>query len=130
MAAWNWIDDKSADRCIQPPPAEISQTPTSHKEARMVEFLKKAAFASVGMAVMTKEKVEEMAKKLVEESNMSEQEGRKFIDEIAKKSQDTRTAIEKMVQDGVTKAMTKLSLATKDDVKSLEKRVKELEDNH
>lgn len=93
----------------------------------MVDTLKKALFAGIGMAVMTRDKVEEIAKKIAADSNITEQEGRKFVDEVVKKSEDAKASLEKLVHENVDKVFTKLDIPTREQVKKLEERIRELE---
>jgi polyhydroxyalkanoate synthesis regulator phasin len=93
----------------------------------LFESLKKTLYAGVGMAFVTRDKIEEMAKKMAEEAKLNESEGKKFIDEMLRKSEDAKAALEKAVDSAVTKALDRLDLARKSDVKALEARVKALE---
>jgi polyhydroxyalkanoate synthesis regulator phasin len=93
----------------------------------MVELIKKTLLAGVGLAFMTKEKAEEAAKKIVEEAKIAEGEGKKFVNELIKKSEEARVSVEKIVNNAVETTLTKLDLPTKEQVKKLEARIKELE---
>lgn len=93
----------------------------------MIETLKKSMYAAIGLAVMTQEKVEELGKKIVKETQMSEGEGKKFIDELLKKSEDAKAAIEKMINERVDMALSKMNIASKKEFLDLEKRVCKLE---
>lgn len=93
----------------------------------MLDFVKRAFLAGVGVAYMTTEKVEQIGKKLMSEAKMSEAEGQKFIDELVKKSEHARSAVDKLVKDGVDAALKKLSVPSKDEVAELKRRIAELE---
>ncbi|MBN1129570.1 MAG: hypothetical protein JXA71_11315 [Chitinispirillaceae bacterium] len=93
----------------------------------MFELLKKSLYASVGMALLSREKAEGLAKSIAREAELSRAQGKKLVDDLVKKSEDTRLAIEKMVQEKVEKALKKTALATRREVTVLEERVRTLE---
>jgi polyhydroxyalkanoate synthesis regulator phasin len=93
----------------------------------MVELIKKTVLAGVGLAFMTKEKAEEAAKKIVLEAKIAEGEGKKFVDELLKKSEEARKSVEKLVDTAVHTAVTKLDIPTRTEIKKLENRIRELE---
>ena len=76
---------------------------------------------------MTKDKVEELAKELTEKGEMSEKEGKALIDELLKKSEQARKDLEIKVESLIEKALGKMNLAGKEDISTLEKRLKRLE---
>jgi len=65
----------------------------------MFELIKKAMFTGIGMAAMTKEKVEELAADFIRKGNLSEQEGRKLVDELMKKSEESQAEIKKQLDE-------------------------------
>ena len=93
----------------------------------MFDIIKKAMLSGVGMAAMTKDKVEELAKELTEKGKMSEKEGRELFDELLKKSEQARKDLETKVEDVVHKVLGKIDVATKKEIDMLEKRIKRLE---
>jgi len=93
----------------------------------MFELIKKTLLAGVGLAYMTKGKAEETAKKIAAEAKIAEGEGKKFVDELIKKSEEAKAGVEKLVNNAVNTTLTKLDLPTKAQVKKLEQRIKELE---
>jgi polyhydroxyalkanoate synthesis regulator phasin len=98
------------------------------EEAVMVELLKRAMYASTGLAFSTKEKLEEAAKKFAEEAKLSETEGRKFVDELLRKSGEAKETLEKTVRQTVEKALAGLDLASGQKLRELEQRVARLEE--
>lgn len=93
----------------------------------LFETLKKTLYAGVGMAFLTREKIEEMAKKMAEEAKLGETEGKKFIDEILKKSEEAKSSFQRTVDAGVSAALERMNVARDRDLKALEARVKALE---
>lgn len=93
----------------------------------LFDTLKKTLYAGVGMAFLTREKIEDLAKKLAEEAKLGESEGKKFIDEFLKKSEEAKSSLQRAVDAGVAAALERVNVARDRDVKALEARVKALE---
>jgi polyhydroxyalkanoate synthesis regulator phasin len=92
-----------------------------------MDLLKKAVLASVGVAYLTKEKVEEVGKRLSREANVSKEDARAFIDELQSKATLARTQIEELVNKSVRVAIERLNLPSRETIQALEKRVADLE---
>jgi polyhydroxyalkanoate synthesis regulator phasin len=93
----------------------------------MIDLIKKTMLAGVGLAFVTKEKAEEMAKKIVKDAKIAEDEGKKFIDELVKKSEEAKKGIEKLVNNAVNTSLSSLDLPTREEVNKLKERIRELE---
>jgi polyhydroxyalkanoate synthesis regulator phasin len=93
----------------------------------MVKLLKKSLHASVGMALLSRDKAEGLAKAIAKETRGSLAQGKNLVDDLVKKSEETRLTIERMVQAKVEKALKKTSLATRREVAALEERIRALE---
>jgi len=59
-----------------------------------MNLLKKTALVGIGLISMTKDKIEELGKQIAKEANLSEKEGRKFVDDLLKNSEKTKKNIE------------------------------------
>ncbi len=85
----------------------------------MIELIKKAMLTGLGVASLTKEKVEEVANDFIEKGKMTEQEGKKLVDELMARSEESKEDIKKQVDELVGKAIDKMDIATKDDIAAL-----------
>ena len=94
----------------------------------MINILKKGILTGVGLGVMTKDKIEEFAKKACAEAKLSEEEGRKFLEDILNQSKKVQHNLEERVHEQVAKAVESMDLVTKDDLNSIEKQLEELKD--
>ena len=92
-----------------------------------MSILKKSVYAAMGLAVMTKDKVEKAAKKISKDAEMSEEEGRKFVDELVSKSEEARKNIDRYISKQVSAALKKLNVPTHEDFESLDLRLANLE---
>lgn len=93
-----------------------------------MDLIKKTMYMGVGLAYMTKEKVEEISRELIKKGELSAAEGKEFFDGLTEKSEEARKALEDRVEKTVKRVLAKLDISTKDDLSALEKRLAELED--
>ena len=93
----------------------------------MIDFIKKAMFTGIGLASITKDKVEEVAKEFVEQGNLTEKEGRKLVKDMMDYSEKSRGELEGQIEKYVEKAISKLDLARKRDIDELEGKILELQ---
>ncbi|NLW31275.1 MAG: hypothetical protein GXY77_07460 [Fibrobacter sp.] len=93
----------------------------------MLEMFKKTLYATVGLAVMTREKVEEFGEKISREMKMSETEGRTFIDELVKRSEETKVAMDKLISERIEAILKKLDIPSRKEFADLDIRVRKLE---
>ena len=92
----------------------------------MVDLIKKALYTGVGLAVLTKERAEELVKDLTQQAKLSEQEGKELFDGLLKQSEQARNDFQAKVDEAVLTVVKRLNLATKDEVASLKAKVEEL----
>jgi polyhydroxyalkanoate synthesis regulator phasin len=83
--------------------------------------------AGVGLAAMTKDKIDEHIKELVEKGKLTEKEGREIADEMLKKSKQAKDDLEKQVEKQVQQTLQALQIASKEDVEKLSARIEKLE---
>jgi polyhydroxyalkanoate synthesis regulator phasin len=92
----------------------------------MVDLIKKAFYTGLGLAVLTKEKAEELVKDLAEQAKLSEHEGKDLVDSMMKQSDQARQDFQAKVDEAVMAVVNRLHLATKDEVASLRAKIEEL----
>jgi polyhydroxyalkanoate synthesis regulator phasin len=93
----------------------------------MFEILRKALLAGVGVTYLTKDKIEEIGKKIAHDAKISEGEARKFVDELVKKSMEAKGTMEKTIAEKIQAAVHAMNLPTQKDVDELKRRISELE---
>ncbi|HBF42298.1 MAG TPA: polyhydroxyalkanoate synthesis regulator [Desulfobacteraceae bacterium] len=93
----------------------------------MFDIIKKTLLTGIGLAALTKEKVEELTKELIKKGEISEKEGKEFLDDLLQKSEQARKDLETKVEDTVHRVLKKIDLATKKDIEKLEEKIKYLE---
>ena len=92
----------------------------------MPDLIKKTLLAGVGLALKAWDEVEDLAKEVVKEGEMSEKEGRKFLKDIQKKYEDTQKKLEARVEKSVKELFKKADVVTGDELKALKKEVRDL----
>jgi len=92
----------------------------------MFDLIKKSLLTGVGLALKTKDEVEDLARELTKKSKMTEKEGRKFFDDLNKRYEESRQKLDKSVETAVKKMLKKADLVTADQLKSLQKEIREL----
>ena len=90
----------------------------------MFDLIKKAMFTGLGVAYMTKEKIEELARDLTEKGKLSEKEGKEFVEELKKKSEEARKGAQEQIEKVVNTTLKKMNVATQDDLQNLEKKIR------
>ena len=93
----------------------------------MFDLIKKTMLTGVGLAAMTRDKVEELARELIEKGEMTEKEGKDLVDEFMKKSEQAKKDLETKVEGIVEKVLGKMNLATKEDIRRLEEKIRHIE---
>lgn len=93
----------------------------------MIDQIKKTMLTGLGLALMTKDKVEELGREFVEQAKLGEGEGREFVDNLMKQSETARGEFESRVNALVKKAVEGLNVVHKDELTKLQARVDELE---
>jgi polyhydroxyalkanoate synthesis regulator phasin len=96
-------------------------------EESMKELLKNVVYAGLGAAFLTKEKVEELTKDLIEKGKMSQEEGKQFVEDLLRKSEKAKDQLDLWINKRVEERINQLNLATKDEVAELQRKIEELQ---
>jgi polyhydroxyalkanoate synthesis regulator phasin len=80
----------------------------------------------IGLALIAKDEVEDLAKELVNKGKMSENEGTKFLEDLQKRYDETQKKLEEKVQQMVKDFMKKADVVTGDELKGLKKEIRDL----
>ena len=80
----------------------------------MLNIVRKLILIGFGAAAITQKKAEELKKELIKQGNLSENEGKKFVEDILSRNKKGQAELAKVVE----KTLKKLNIA---DLKELEK---------
>jgi polyhydroxyalkanoate synthesis regulator phasin len=93
----------------------------------MLDLLKKTLLTGIGLTLLTKDRVEELARDIAAQANMSADKGQAFVDEAVARARQGRTELEGTIQRFVGEALRRADCAAQRDLGALEARVAELE---
>ncbi|MBW2741325.1 MAG: hypothetical protein JRE64_21340 [Deltaproteobacteria bacterium] len=93
----------------------------------MFDIIKKVMLTGVGLAAMTKDKVEELARDFAKKGKLTEKEGEELVDDLLKKSEKAKEDLEKNIEKVVKDTMKKMNLAGAEELSNLTKRINKLE---
>lgn len=93
----------------------------------MKETLKNILYAGIGVAFLTKEKIEELKDDLLKKGRMSQEEGKQFVDDLLRKSEKARDQLDLWINKRVEERISQFNLATRDEVAELRRQIEELQ---
>ena len=93
----------------------------------MKELLKNMLYTGVGAAFLTRDKLDEVRKELVDRGNLTKEEGKEFVEDLLKKSDSARDQLELWLNRRVEERIKGLNLATADELNDLRRKVEELQ---
>ena len=92
-----------------------------------MDFVKKSMVIGVGLATLTREKVEQTINELIEKGEMSEKEGKDAVDDLMKKSKEVTKGLTEKVEKIVADTLEKLNIPTRKEFLELKEKVKRME---
>ncbi|MHC1698426.1 MAG: phasin family protein [Geobacteraceae bacterium] len=94
----------------------------------MFDQLEKAFLAGLGAVSLSKQKTEEFLAELKKSCQVSEEEGKAFLDKAQARMREGRERLTEMAETEVKKVVEKAGLVPREEFESLLKRVEELEE--
>ncbi len=94
----------------------------------MKEFLKQVAYTGIGIATLTKDKITDLGKQAAEAGRMSEEEGKKFVEELQEKAKEQQKKIDEKIIAQVNAQLEKLNIPTGEDIGELKKQLEDLKE--
>jgi len=92
------------------------------------EIIKKTMLAGIGLALKTKDELEDIVKEYVKKEEMSEKEGKKFLDDLQKRYDETREKLEEKIEKSVGEILKKADIATGKDIAGLKGEISKLKE--
>ncbi|MFH0998278.1 MAG: hypothetical protein V1844_22660 [Pseudomonadota bacterium] len=92
----------------------------------MLDFIKKTMLTGIGLAMKTKDELEEWVKEIVKKGEMSENEGKNFLDDLKDKSEKAQKDFEEKIESKFKELLKKADIATRDEVNDLKNEIEEL----
>lgn len=92
----------------------------------MIELIKKAVLTGVGVASLTRDKIEDLAKELIIKGKMSEQEGEKLVQEVLARVEESKKTMKTQTETLVQDTIEKMQLVRVEDISQLKTEIAEL----
>lgn len=92
----------------------------------MIDLIKKAILTGVGIAALTKEKVDELAKELIDKGKISEQDGEKLVQDMLDRAEESRETLKNQTESLVKNTLAKMHLARSEDIDLLKDEIRQL----
>lgn len=81
----------------------------------------------MGLATVTREKIEQTIDELIKKGEMSEKEGKEAIDELVEKSKEMKKDLTDKVENMVSDTLKKLNIPSRDEFQELKDKVERMD---
>lgn len=88
--------------------------------------LKRVFYTGIGLALKGKKKIEEAAKKFVENNKREADEGKKFVDKTIKHAETTKNELSKKINKTVKTTVNKIGFITRKETDNLKNEIEKL----
>lgn len=85
----------------------------------MIDLIKKSMLTGIGIAILTKDKIEEIAQDFVDRGKLSEQEGQKIVQEMLDKTEESKRELKKQTDQAIETTLGKMQLPRASDIEEL-----------
>jgi polyhydroxyalkanoate synthesis regulator phasin len=92
----------------------------------MIELIKKAVYTGMGAVSLTKDKIDEFSRELINVGKLSEQEGEKLVNELRKKADESKESLRQQTEFMVEAALQRMQLAKLSDIERMGEEIAEL----
>lgn len=92
----------------------------------MLDLMKKTMLTGIGLALLAKDEMEELAREVVEKGKMTEKDGKKFFNDLQERYEEVQNKLEERVEKAVKEFLKKADVVTADELKALKKEIREL----
>lgn len=86
----------------------------------MFDLFRKTMFTGLGLALKTRDEIEALGKDWTRRQEMSEEEGRKFMDELRERYESSSRKFDEKVERTVNEVLSRTNIASRKEVESLE----------
>lgn len=93
----------------------------------MIELFEKTMLTAVGAMTLTQKKAEELMQDLREKLNISEEEGKAFLQKVQDAAAENQKKLQEQAREEVKKACDRMGMVTADEFDKLKKKVTQLE---
>lgn len=94
---------------------------------KIEEIGKKVIYFGIGLAALTKERVEEITSELIKTGELKHKEAGDFKEKLMKKAEEEKKEVKNFIRTQVKAIAEELGFVTKDEIEKLKKKLEELE---
>lgn len=95
----------------------------------MIDFIKKGLAFGLGLAVTSKEQVENIVNELVQKGELSKEESKEMARQMMERGEEEKNRLKQIVREQLQQVLHELHVATRDDIRRLEQRIQSLEED-
>lgn len=93
----------------------------------MLEDLRDNLVAGLGAVLLTKEKIEEVTGRLVEEARLSRRDARRLAEELQRAGSEQWASVESAVKASVKKSLSDMDIGSRREIEKLQEKVNRLQ---
>jgi polyhydroxyalkanoate synthesis regulator phasin len=90
----------------------------------MNEMIKKAVSLGFGVTAVGREKAQKFVDEMIDKGIMAQHESKEVVDQLIKRGEEQKNESKRIVHDEIREILADLDVATKQDLKNLESRLK------
>jgi polyhydroxyalkanoate synthesis regulator phasin len=92
----------------------------------MLELMKKTMLAGIGLAIKSKEEVEDLIKDFIKKDEMEEEERTSFLKELKEKAEEARKDLESTIEAKFKSLLKKADVASREEMTELKNEIAQL----
>ncbi len=85
----------------------------------MIDVMKKTLFTGIGLATLTKEKLQELGREVAEKAKLSEAQAQEFQEELESRADQAQCDLQATIDHRVEQALQRVGLARREQVEEL-----------
>ena len=89
----------------------------------MIELIKKAVLTGMGAASLTKEKIDDFSRELINAGKLSEQEGEKLAQEMRRRADESKESLKQQIDRVVAVTLQGMQIAKQSDIDRLQEEI-------
>ncbi|MBI5864155.1 MAG: phasin family protein [Planctomycetes bacterium] len=93
----------------------------------MFDLIKQTMLMGVGLAAMTKDRIEKLARDVADQAKLSQDKGKQFVDEVMQRAEKAKQDMQTEVSRLVGENLQRCNLPSRDDISALNARIERLE---
>jgi len=92
----------------------------------LADTIKKTMLTGIGLALKTRDELDDLVKDIEKKFDMSEKDGKKFLKDLQKKYDENQRKLEEKAEKAAKEFLKKADIVTADELKGLKKEIRDL----